>query len=120
MKYKIINPLGETPAQIRFMEACCDLVSRGVHPTPTSVSKALGRIGKNVRWDPKASKIVYYEAAGHNLNGRETKWLRQVVGRKRTPAALKVSPHPNAGHYPVCEAVCCVEGGYLPLLVKVE
>lgn len=84
----------KTPAERRFKELACDFVHWGAHPTPTVMNRRL--VAEGVRRTGQTNV----------LNGKESKWLREVVGRTRTAS----------GYLPECEAMCCVDGGYVPVL----
>jgi hypothetical protein len=68
-------------AEGRFKAVAWALVDMGTHPTPTLMNAALGHNG------------------GHNLNGRECRWLRNVVAPMRRP---------RRGYSgPLCDRQCC-------------
>jgi hypothetical protein len=56
-----------TPAETRFKEVVAELAASGVYPSPNAIRKALGRPSRSDR------------NGGDVLNGRETRWRRQVL-----------------------------------------
>ncbi len=87
------SPREMTPGERRFKDAICELVWDKVHPTPTRINRALG-----------------HKYADNNLHGDQVRWLRAIVGRWRG------NNRPVHGSYPLCEAACCVDDGYYPVV----
>jgi len=76
-----------TPAEIKFRQICFDLIQEGIHPTPTSINQERDKSRKIYG----IAAGFYYRFPSNILNGRECKWLREIVLTKKT-----------------CKGLCCV------------
>ena len=68
-----------------FKEICLTLMRDGVHPTPTTIN--LHRFVSRSFWTNDKRYSIF---PSNRLNGRECKWLREVVSKKAD-----------------CMAICC-------------
>lgn len=98
-----LDPAGMTPAELRFKEEACRQVAHGTHPTPTSMNQAI------------------HGHRSNNLGGKQSKWIREVVGRMRSNRRSLGAGNPHFAEFPsgACEAFCCVpETGYIPFVAR--
>lgn len=88
-----------TRTQRVFTRVALANVARGVHPTPAVMNRSLRALG--------------YKRNGrdNSLGGDQVKWLRALVGRKNDGVR-------RPGAYPLCDARCCVPGGWIAVVIE--